>query len=120
MIKDGAWKVPGLLTVLAGVPDPRKPRGRRFPLVFVLAVAAPCTLAGAKTFREIGDHAADLPQNVLRDLSGKPHPLRRKIIALSETRIRTLLHLISTEILTLDPCPDLGSAVAATGPALSG
>ncbi len=99
MIKDGAGKVPGLLTVLALVPDPRKPRGRRFPLVFVLAVAAACTLAGAKTFREIGDHAADLPQNVLRDLSGKPHPLRRKIIAPSETRIRTLLHLISTEIL---------------------
>ncbi len=99
MIKDGAGKVPGLLTVLALVPDPRKPRGRRFPLVFVLAVAAACTRAGAKTFREIGDHAADLPQNVLRDLSGKPHPLRRKIIAPSETRIRTLLHLISTEIL---------------------
>jgi predicted transposase YbfD/YdcC len=99
VIKDGAGKVPGLLTVLTLVPDPRKPRGRRFPLVFVLAVAAACTLAGAKTFREIGDHAADLPQNVLRDLSGKPHPLRRKIIAPSETRIRTLLHLISTEIL---------------------
>jgi predicted transposase YbfD/YdcC len=99
MIKDGAGKVPGLLAVLALVPDPRRPRGRRFPLVFMLAVAAACTLAGAKTFREIGDHAADLPQNVLRDLGGKPHPLRRKVIAPGETRIRTLLHLISTEIL---------------------
>ena len=99
MIKDGAGKVPGLLEVLALVPDPRRPRGRRFPLVFMLAVAAACTPAGAKTFREIGDHAADLPQNVLRDLGGKPHPLRRKVIAPSETRIRTLLHLISTEIL---------------------
>lgn len=39
-------------------------------LVFILAVAAACTLAGAKTCREIGDHAADLP----RDLAdaGKP------------------------------------------------
>ena len=99
MIKQGAGKVPGLLTVLALVPDPRKRRGRRFPLVFVLAVAAACTLAGAKTFREIGDHAADLPQGVLRDLGGRLHPLRRKVIAPSETRIRTLLHLISTEIL---------------------
>jgi predicted transposase YbfD/YdcC len=99
VIKDGAGKVPGLLAALALVPDPRKPRGRRFPLVFVLAVAAACTLAGAKTFREIGDHAADLPQEVLRDLGGRRHPLRRKIIAPSETRIRTLLHLISTEIL---------------------
>jgi predicted transposase YbfD/YdcC len=99
MIKNGAGKVPGLLTVLALVPDPRKPRGRRYLLVFVLAVAAACTLAGAKTFREIGDQAADLPQNVLRDLGGRRHPLWRKIIAPSETRIRTLLHLIDAEIL---------------------
>jgi predicted transposase YbfD/YdcC len=92
-------EVPSLLAALALVPDPRKPRGRRYPLVFVLAVAAACTLAGAKTFREIGDQAADLPQNVLRDLGGKPHPLRRKVTTPSETRIRTLLHLIDTEIL---------------------
>ena len=98
VIKNGAGKVPGLLAVLALVPDPRKPRGRRYCLVFVLAVAAACTLAGAKTFRELGDHAADLPQDVLRDLGGKRHPLRRKVIAPSETRIRTLLHLIDTEI----------------------
>jgi predicted transposase YbfD/YdcC len=99
MIKNGAGKVPGLLTVLALVPDPRRPRGRRYVLVFVLAVAAACTLAGAKTFREIGDQARDLPQGVLRDLGGRLHPLRRRIIAPSETRIRTLLHLIDTEIL---------------------
>jgi predicted transposase YbfD/YdcC len=99
MIRNGTGKIPGLLAVLALVPDPRMPRGRRYPLVFVLAVAAACTLAGAKTFREIGDQAADLPQGVLRDLGGRLHPLRRKIIAPSETRIRTLLHLISTDIL---------------------
>jgi predicted transposase YbfD/YdcC len=99
MIKNGAGKVPGLLAVLALVPDPRRPRGRRYVLVFVLAVAATCTLAGAKTFREIGDQAADLPQDVLRDLGGRRHPLRRTITAPSETRIRTLLHLIDTEIL---------------------
>jgi hypothetical protein len=75
MIKNGAGKVSGLLAVLALVPDPRRPRGRRYRLVFVLAVAAACTLAGAKTFREIGDQAADLSQNVLRDLGGRRHPL---------------------------------------------
>jgi hypothetical protein len=98
-IKDASGKVPGLLSVLALVPDPRKPRGRRYPLVFVLAVAAVCTLAGARSLREIGDQAADLPQDVLRDLGGKPHPLLRKTIAPSETRIRTLLRLIDAEIL---------------------
>jgi predicted transposase YbfD/YdcC len=99
VIKDGAGKVPGLLAVLALVPDPRRPRGRRYQLAFVLAVAAACTLAGARTFREIGDHAADLPQDVLRDLGGRRHPLRRRIAAPSETRIRTLLHLIDTAVL---------------------
>ena len=74
-------------------------RGRRYLLTFVLAVAAACTLAGARTFREVGDHAADLPQDVLRDLGGRPHPLLRRVIAPSETRIRTLLHLIDADVL---------------------
>lgn len=92
-------EVPGLLEVLARVPDPRKRRGRRYLLVFVLAVAVACTLAGARNFREIGDHAADLPQEVLRRLGGRPHPLLRRIIAPSETRIRTLVHAIGAETL---------------------
>jgi hypothetical protein len=32
-------EIPGLLEMLALVPDPRKRRGRRYHLVFVLAVA---------------------------------------------------------------------------------
>ena len=86
-------EVPGLLEVLAQVPDPRKKRGRRFTLVFVLAVAVVCVLAGAKNFREIGDQSADLPQELLARLGGRPHPLRRRIIAPSEKRIRTLLQV---------------------------
>src|SRR5512142_3484341 len=81
------------------VPDPRRFRGRRYRLAFVLAVAVACVLAGAKTFREIGDQAADLPQEVLRRLSGTRHPLRGKIIAPSEKRIRTLIHVIGADVL---------------------
>lgn len=81
----------GLLRVLGQVQDPRQRRGRRFTLAFVLAVAVACVLAGAKTFREIGDQAADLPQEVLARLGGRPHRLRRKIIAPSEKRVRTLI-----------------------------
>jgi len=94
-----AGEVPGLLEVLAQVPDPRKRRGRRYVLVFVLAVAVACVLAGAKSFREIGDQAADLPQEVLARLGGKPHPLLWRIIAPSEKRVRTLIHAIGAEIL---------------------
>jgi predicted transposase YbfD/YdcC len=90
-------EVPGMLEVLALVPDTRKRRGRRFALVFILAVAVACVLAGAKSFREIGDHAADLPQEVLARLGGTPHPLLRKIIAPSEKRIRTLIHELDAE-----------------------
>lgn len=68
-------------------------------LVFVLAVAVACVLAGAKSFREIGDQAADLPQEILARLGGKPHPLLRRIIAPSEKRVRTLIHAIGAEIL---------------------
>jgi predicted transposase YbfD/YdcC len=94
-----AGEVPGLLEVLARVPDPRKRRGRRFLLVFVLAVAVTCALAGARNFREAGDHAADLPQDVLARLGGRPHPLLRRIIAPSETRIRTLIQAIGADLL---------------------
>ena len=58
-----------------------------------------CAPAGAKNFREIGDQAADLPQEVLRRLGGTPRPLRGKIIAPSEKRIRTLVHAIGADAL---------------------
>ena len=87
------------MEVLALVPDPRGRRGRRYQLTFVLAVAAACALAGARNFREAGDHAADLPQEVLARLGGRRHPLAGKIIAPSETRIRTLVHAIGADLL---------------------
>jgi DDE_Tnp_1-associated/Transposase DDE domain len=92
--EDTADEVPGLLEVLAQVPDPRERRGRRFTLVFVLAVAVACALAGAASFREIGDQARDLPQELLARLGGRPHPLWRRIIAPSEKRIRTLIQML--------------------------
>jgi predicted transposase YbfD/YdcC len=87
----GRDRAPGLLEVLGQVADPRFRRGRRFSLAFVLAVAVVCVLAGARSFREIGDQAADLPQEVLAALGGVPCPLRRTIGVPSEKRIRTLL-----------------------------
>jgi hypothetical protein len=59
-----------LLEALALVADPRGRRGRRFALAFTLAVAVVCVLAGARSFREIGDQAADLPQEMLAALGG--------------------------------------------------
>jgi predicted transposase YbfD/YdcC len=83
----GQDRVPGLLELLAQVADPRRRRGRRF----TLAVALVCVLAGARSFREVGDQTADLPQDMLAALGGVQCPLRRKIPVPSEKRIRTLL-----------------------------
>ena len=98
-MKPQAGRFPGCWRYSRRVPDPRKRRGRRYLLTFVLAVAVACALAGARNFREAGDHAADLPQDVLVRLGGKPHPLRRRIVAPSETRIRTLVQAVGADLL---------------------
>ena len=50
-----------LLEALARVPDPRDPRGRRYPLVPVLAIAVCAALAGARSYAAIAEWAADAP-----------------------------------------------------------
>jgi hypothetical protein len=49
-----------LLHALAAVPDPRSPRGVRYRLTSLLAVAVCAVLAGAATFAAMADWAADL------------------------------------------------------------
>ena len=123
LITAGQGRAPGLLEALAQVADPRRRRGRRFTLTFTLAVALMCVLAGARSFREIGDQAADLPQDMLAELGGIPCPLRRKIPVPSEKRIRTLLQDLDGDALDtvvggwLRPWPAPGSRPAAGRPA---
>jgi predicted transposase YbfD/YdcC len=50
-----------LLEALAQVPDPRDPRGIRYRLAPVLAVAVCATLAGARSYAAIAEWAADAP-----------------------------------------------------------
>ncbi len=49
----------GLLGALAQVPGPRDPRGVRYDLVPVLAVAVCATLAGARSYAAIAERAGD-------------------------------------------------------------
>jgi predicted transposase YbfD/YdcC len=51
-----------LLQALAAVPDPRDPRGVRYPLAGLLAAAVCATLAGAQTFAAISDWLHDLDE----------------------------------------------------------
>jgi DDE_Tnp_1-associated len=57
-------ETPHLLAYLASVPDPRAPRGRRHPLIAIVAVAAAAVLAGACSMTAIAEWAAEAPQPV--------------------------------------------------------
>jgi predicted transposase YbfD/YdcC len=81
----------GLLTVLARMTDPRDPRGIRHAIVVVLGTAVIATLAGAKNYRELGDQARDLPQDLLRLLGARWCPVRHRRIAPSGSTLRRVL-----------------------------
>src|SRR4051812_20607369 len=53
----------GLLHALAAVPDPRDPRGVRYPLTSLLAVAVCAVMAGASSFAAITDWLHDLDEH---------------------------------------------------------
>ena len=85
----------GLLDLLALMPDPRDPRGVRYPLAGVLAVAVTAVLAGARSFAAIGEWAADL-SGVVRariGLSAAPDEstLRKLFARLDVDRLDRLL-----------------------------
>lgn len=89
----------GLLDRLAALPDPRKRRGIRHSQISILAVAVCACLAGARSFLAIGDWAAHLPQDILRRLGCRYHPLKRRYIPPSEPTIRRTLQAIDADAL---------------------
>jgi len=66
-------ETPHLLAYLAAVPDPRATRGRRHPLVAILATAAAAVLAGARSIAAVAEWAADAPQPVRAGLGARHH-----------------------------------------------
>ena len=81
-----------LIAMLGGIADPRDPRGIRYQIGTVLTVMVFAVLAGARSFREIGDRAADLPQELL-GLAGCPaRSLTGRYIAPSEATMRRIAH----------------------------
>jgi DDE_Tnp_1-associated len=84
-------RVSSLLEMLAGIRDPRDPRGVRHRLVAVLGVAVVATLAGAANYRELGSVAADLPQELLRLMGACWDRARRRFVAPSAATLRRVL-----------------------------
>jgi predicted transposase YbfD/YdcC len=97
-LPDGACQIPGLLDVLAQVPDPRARRGIRHQMTCLLATAALAVLSGAKTFTEIGDHAADLPQDVLAGLGARYDRVTAMFVAASEPTLRRAIQATDADI----------------------
>ena len=67
----GGADISSLLRMLAAVQDPRDPRGKQYPLAFVLAVCVVANLAGSKNYAEIARRAGDIPQPLLKKLGAK-------------------------------------------------
>jgi hypothetical protein len=74
-----------LLVRLSQVPDPRRPRGLRHPLLVILVLTACATLvAGNDTVTAIRQWAARTPQDVLERLDARRNPLTGRYLVPSE------------------------------------
>lgn len=91
--------LPGLLTCMAQVPDPRRDQGRRHPLAFVLSLAACAVLAGAKSLAAIAEWAADAPPHILARLGGPCREPDRGPVAPAEATVRRVLQRIDGDAL---------------------
>jgi predicted transposase YbfD/YdcC len=86
----------GLLEALTKIPDPRDPRGIRYPLSAVLAVAVCAVMAGASSFAAITDWLHDLDEHARTKLGfGDTVPagttMWRLLIRLDPTVLATTL-----------------------------
>lgn len=87
-------ELPDLLGRLSRLPDPRRRRGRRHPLPYVLAVAACAVLAGAKSLTVIAEWAADASDRLLFCCGAALRDPDRPCRAPSEATVRRVLQRI--------------------------
>lgn len=81
------------------MPDPRRARGRRHPLVFILALAACAVLAGAKSLAAIAEWAADAPPDLLVRLGGTIREPDTGPAAPAEATVRRILQRLDGDAL---------------------
>ena len=91
---------PHLLAYLATIADPRASRGRRHPLVAILAVAAAAVLAGARSMTAIAEWAADTPQPVRAALGARRDRPDHYSVPAEATIRRTLSRLDADAVAT--------------------
>ncbi|MDO0929552.1 transposase family protein [Streptomyces sp. TG1A-8] len=81
------------------LPDPRRLRGRRHSLSYILALAACSVLAGTKSLTAIAEWAADAPDRLLLHCGAAPHDPDRSYRAPGEATVRRVLRRIDGDAL---------------------
>jgi len=94
-----AGHCPSLAGHLAGVPDPRDPRGVRHTLTSLLLAAVAAVLAGARSFTAVGEWAADAPPRVLAALGVRYDPLAGCFQPPDEATFRRVLEALDAAAL---------------------
>ncbi|MGW0391092.1 ISAs1 family transposase [Streptomyces sp. NPDC003042] len=87
-------RTPRLADLPGRCADPRRRKGRRHPLAFVLALAAGAVLAGAKSLAAISEWTADPPPAALTALGGPCRDPRHGPAAPAEATVRRVLQRI--------------------------
>lgn len=95
----GAGELADLLDRLRHLPDPRRLRGRRHRLSYVLALAACSVLAGAKSLTAIAEWAADASDQLLLHCGATLRDPDRPYRAPSEATVRRVLQRIDGDAL---------------------
>jgi DDE_Tnp_1-associated/Transposase DDE domain len=116
----GASAVRELVMMFEGVVDPRKRRGVRHRLATILTVAVFAVLAGAKTYREVGDRVADLPQPLLTLAGARSCPALGVREAPSGSTIRRVLIAVDADASDRVVGAWLSSLIASDGMGLLG
>ncbi|MFV2104660.1 transposase family protein, partial [Micromonospora sp. LOL_024] len=92
VVTDPLQVVSPLVARLAQVPDPRRLRGLRHPLLVILVLTACATLvAGNDGVTAIRQWAARTPQEVLHRLGARRNPLTGRYLVPSERTFRRVL-----------------------------
>jgi predicted transposase YbfD/YdcC len=89
--------VADLYALFLQVKDPRQARGVRHHIAAVLTVMVFTVLAGARTFREAGDRAADLPPLLLRAAKTRRDPRTGDLLAPSGSTLRRVTEAIDAD-----------------------
>lgn len=97
------------------MPDPRDPRGLRYPLSALLASAAAAVLAGARSLTAIGEWITDAPGWALQTLGFPPDPLTGAMPVPHPGTVRRLLARLDGDALDAS----IGTFLDGRGPRVS-